>query len=183
MAASCKAIALAVMGLTLVSGTAAQSALQDRDRASESAVVVERDAAADAKTNTKEWQRQHRASKILGTDVHDMKGEKIGSVRDIVIDPKTGSIDYAVVSVGGIMGVGSKYFAVPWKAMRLTDNAKNYALNVDREVLKAASGFDKERWPDMANQDWAHDVERYWQNQRSTGASDRPREESGSPSR
>lgn len=186
MKKSCKVIALAMFGLSVANGAVAQSATQERERERSEgrAVVVERErSAAGAKTDTREWERQHRASKIMGTDVHDMKGEKIGSVRDIVIDPKTGNIDYAVVSFGGIMGVGSKYFAVPWKSMRPTDDARNYALNVDREALKTAPGFDKDRWPDMANQDWANDVERYWQNRRSTGASDSPREESGRPSR
>lgn len=186
MKKSCKAIALAVFGLSLANGAGAQSAVQERERerSAERAVVIERGATTSAKASEKEWERQHRASKIMGTDVHDMKGEKIGSVRDIVINPKTGNIDYAVVSFGGVMGVGSKYFAVPWKAMRPTDDAKNYALNVDREALKAAPGFDKDRWPDMANQDWANDVERYWQNRRSAGSPDASREErSGSPSR
>lgn len=184
MAESCKAIALAVLGLSLVvSDAAAQNAATDKQGASENAAAIERDAAAGAKTNTKEWERQHRASKILGTDVHDLKGEKIGSVHDIVIDPRTANIDYVVVSFGGIMGIGSKYFAVPWKAMRLTEDAKYYVLNVDREMLKTASGFDKERWPDMANQDWANGVEKDWQDPRSTGASGTPREESGSPPR
>jgi sporulation protein YlmC with PRC-barrel domain len=181
MKEACKAISLAVIGLFLANGALAQSTAQERRSSDRDTAVMRRDAGAAA---TKEWEQQHRASKIMGTDVYDMKGEKIGSVRDIVVDPRTGNINYAVVSFGGVMGVGGKYFAVPWKSMRPTEDAKNYALNVDREALKVAPGFDKDHWPDMANQQWATDVERYWQSRQSTGSSDTSRgERSGRESR
>lgn len=175
---SFKPVMLAIASLLLANGAFAQSKAEERRASSHDKAVMERKVTVAA---TKEWEQQHRASKIIGTDVHDMKGEKIGSVRDIVIDPRTGNINYAVVSFGGMMGVGGKYFAVPWKSMHPTEDAKNYALNVDREALKIAPGFDKDHWPDMANQQWTTDVERYWQNRQSTGTSERSRGASGRP--
>lgn len=125
---------------------------------------------APQRADERAWERQHRASKIIGTDVHDLQGKKVGEVRDVVIDPQQGNIEYAVVSFGGVMGVGSKYFAVPWKSLQATSDASRYMLNVDKDALKAAPGFDKNRWPDMANQQWKSEVERYWQG-RSAGTS------------
>lgn len=172
----CKSIMMAVIGLSLAGSVAAQSVTRERESRN---APVARSSVAD----TKDWAQQHRVSKIMGTDVYDMQGKKIGSVRDVVIDPQTGNINYAVVSFGGVMGVGGKYFAVPWKSLQATNDAKNYALNVDREALKTAPGFDKDHWPDMANQQWASDVERYWQSRQSSGTSESPRDASGRPAR
>ncbi len=172
MKRSCKAISLAVLGLSLAGGVFAQSTTAEREPSSREPASRRADTAPSGMSvaATKDWEKQHRASKIIGTDVYDMQGKEIGEVKDIVIDPKSGNINYAVVSFGGVMGVGGKYFAVPWKSIQATEDAKNYALNVDRDALKAAPGFDKEHWPDMADQSWAADVERYWQDRRSTGS-------------
>ena len=180
MKRSCKTISLAVLSLSLAGGAYAQSTTAEREPSSRRADTAPSDMSAAA---TKDWEKQHRASKIIGTDVYDMQGKEIGEVKDIVIDPKSGNINYAVVSFGGVMGVGGKYFAVPWKSIQATRDAKNYALNVDRDALKAAPGFDKEHWPDMANQDWAADVERYWQDRRSTGSPGTSEGASGAPQR
>ena len=177
-----KTIMLAVFSLSLAGGALAQSTADSPSSGARSGTAA-RSTAGSSTASAADWGRQHRASKIIGTDVHDMQGKKIGAVRDIVVDPQTGNINYAVVSFGGVMGVGGKYFAVPWKSLQATADAKNYALNVDREALKAAPGFDKDHWPDMANQQWASDVERYWQSRQSTGNSDTSRGASGNQPR
>ena len=60
------------------------------------------------------WQRTHRASKIIGTEVRNADGKKIGTVKDLVIDdPQSGRISQVVIAVGGVLGVGDKLFAVP----------------------------------------------------------------------
>lgn len=177
-----KTIMLAVFSLSLASSAFAQGTSYDTPSSSGRAGTAAR-SMGNPGASAADWARQHRASKIMGTDVYDLQGKKIGAVRDIVVDPQTGNINYAVVSFGGVMGVGGKYFAVPWKSLQTTADAKNYALNIDRDALKSAPGFDKDHWPDMANQQWVSDVERYWQSRQSTGASDTSRGASGSPSR
>ncbi|HYD80471.1 MAG TPA: PRC-barrel domain-containing protein [Paucimonas sp.] len=105
-----------------------------------------------------------RASKLIGTDVVDAQGRKIGDIQDIVLDRTRGQVAYAVVSFGGTLGVGSKYFAIPWQALR-PDAEDKLVLNVDREKLRNAPGFDKDRWPDMASEQWNTETARYY-NQR-----------------
>jgi sporulation protein YlmC with PRC-barrel domain len=105
----------------------------------------------------------HRASKIIGYDVENPQGQDLGKVEDIVIDPADGRIAYAVLSFGGFLGLGEKYFAIPWSALApKTGDDKTYVLNVDKEKLKNAPGFDKTNWPDMANPNWATDIDRYY---------------------
>ena len=106
-----------------------------------------------------------RASKLIGTDVVDTQGKKIGDVKDVVLDKSRGQVAYAVVSFGGTLGVGSKYFAIPWKSLQPNPDNDKLVLNVDREKLKNAPGFDKDHWPDMASAQWNADTYRYY-NQR-----------------
>lgn len=174
MKESRNAILLALLSLALAGGAIAAGDKQSAGGTSAGATASGSSAAmqqnAPQRADERTWERQHRASKIIGTDVYDLQDKKVGEVRDVVIDPRQGNIEYAVVSFGGVMGVGSKYFAVPWKSLQATSDASRYMLNVDKEALKTAPGFDKNRWPDMANQQWKSEVERYWQG-RAAGAS------------
>lgn len=92
-----------------------------------------------------------RASKIIGTDVKNPKGENLGDIKDLVLDPESGQIVYAVVSYGGVLGMGSKLFAIPWSVLRWIRDKDYYVLDMDKETLKKAPGFDKKHWPDSSN--------------------------------
>ena len=91
------------------------------------------------------------ASSLDGNDVKNAKGEKLGHVRDIMIDSSNHNIAYYVLSFGGILGMGDKLFAIPPEAMSLDQKEKCFTLNIDKERFKASEGFDKDQWPDFAN--------------------------------
>lgn len=88
-----------------------------------------------------------RATKIIGTDVKNMKGEDLGDVKDLVLNPMRGNVVYVVVSYGGLLGMGDKLFAIPWSALRWSTDQDYYVLNMDKEALKNAPGFDEDHWP------------------------------------
>ena len=111
--------------------------------------------------DAKSWERTHRVSKIIGTDVVNPKGEKIGDVEDIVLDAK-GNVAYAVVSTGGFLGVGDKMHAVPWSAIRTTTGTDNFMLDVDKDRLRSAPGFDQSSWPNVNDPKWSNDNRRYF---------------------
>jgi len=67
-----------------------------------------------------------------------------------------------VLSFGGFLGIADKLFAVPWKALKLDTENKRFILNVDKERLEAAPGFDKDAWPTMADETWARTVHVYY---------------------
>lgn len=123
--------------------------------------------------------KMDRASKIIGMDVKNPQGESLGDIKDIAIDENTGRIAYAVLGAGGILGIGEKYFAIPWKALSTSASGDNLVLNVDKEKLKNAPGFAKNNWPDFANQQWGSEVHRYygvtpyWEETPSSGAPQR----------
>ena len=107
-----------------------------------------------------------KASELIGCAITNSKNESLGEIQDIVLDGTSQRIAYAVVGFGGFLGMGEKYFALPWRlfefAQRGSDTLPRATLGLDREALKAAPGFDKSNWPDMANPSWAGKVDEYY---------------------
>ena len=68
-----------------------------------------------------------------------------------MIDLDRGRIAYAVLSFGGFLGMGDKLFAIPWQAFSVDTGKKRLVLNIKKELLEKAPGFDKNKWPDMAD--------------------------------
>lgn len=96
----------------------------------------------------------NRASKLVGMDVENRSGEKLGKIEDLVVDMNTGRISYAVLSVGGFLGVGEKYIAVPPSAFEFSAHDKKLVLNADKAKLERAHGFAKNNWPSVENPEW-----------------------------
>ncbi len=108
-----------------------------------------------------------RASKLIGTAVMNESEENLGKIEEIVLNPHEGTVNYAVLSFGGFLGMGDKWFAVPWKSLNLRydNDAKDkfhFVLNVSKERLKNAPGFDKNHFPDVADPKWALEFEDYY---------------------
>jgi sporulation protein YlmC with PRC-barrel domain len=102
------------------------------------------------------------ASTLNGDTVCNAQGEDLGEIREIMLDTETGRVAYAVMSFGGFLGMGDKLFAVPWAALRLNPNTQRFVLDVDRERLERAPGFDKAKWPMMADLAWAAEIHSYY---------------------
>lgn len=106
------------------------------------------------------------ASTLEGDDVVNTQGENLGEIKEIMIDVQSGRVAYAVLSSGGLLGIGDKLFAIPWSALTLDVNRECFVLDVDKDRLKAAPGFDKDHWPSMADVTWANEVHDYYGQQR-----------------
>ena len=91
------------------------------------------------------------ANRLIGDPVVNRKGEKLGKIEDLVIHPKGFCVEYAVLSFGGFLGMGDKRFAVPLEALKLSSQDRKFILDVDKERLKAAPGFDKDKPPDVSD--------------------------------
>ncbi|HMZ54579.1 MAG TPA: PRC-barrel domain-containing protein [Nitrospira sp.] len=102
------------------------------------------------------------ASTIEGLPVHNQAGEDLGEIHALMIDLENGRIAYAVLSFGGFLGLGDKLFALPWEALTLSAGGDFFILNVARERLEQGEGFDKDRWPDMADTAWGERLHTYY---------------------
>lgn len=102
------------------------------------------------------------ADTITGDDVCNLKKEKLGKIHSIMFDMTEGKIRYIVLSSGGFLGMGDRYFAIPWKALTLDKDNKQFLLDVEVERLKGAPGFSKDEWPNMADTTWNSSVDSYF---------------------
>lgn len=91
--------------------------------------------------------KMNKASKLIGMDVHNAQNQKLGSIEDLALDLQSGKIGYAVLSVGGFLGLGDKYIAVPIDQLRPAPNGDGLVLNVDKSQIQNAPGFAKTEWP------------------------------------
>jgi sporulation protein YlmC with PRC-barrel domain len=90
------------------------------------------------------------ASKVNGTAVYDMKGERLGSVEDIMIDKTAGQVNYAVLSFGGFLGIGSEYYPLPWRKLTYDTSLGGFRVDIARETLEGAPRYER----DSAWSDW-----------------------------
>ena len=102
------------------------------------------------------------AQTLAGNDVYNLENEKVGDIEDIMLDMRSGRVRYAVLSFGGFLGMGGKLFAVPWTALELDTKNKRFVLDVGKARLQSAPGFDKDNWPNMADQSWARAVHAFY---------------------
>jgi sporulation protein YlmC with PRC-barrel domain len=102
------------------------------------------------------------ADTLLGEDVVNGNDEDLGDIKEIMLDMQSGQVAYAVLAFGGFLGMGEKLFAVPWQALHLDTANKRFVLDVEKERLKSAPGFDKDDWPDMSDPQWAGQLHTFY---------------------
>jgi len=102
------------------------------------------------------------ADTLEGDRVVNAEGEDLGTIQDIMIDVQRGCVAYAVMSRGGILGLGDKLYAIPWSAMTLDADRKRFVLDAAKERFDQAPGFDKDHWPSMADSRWAGQVHEFY---------------------
>ncbi|CAN5596489.1 hypothetical protein BH10PLA1_BH10PLA1_14680 [soil metagenome] len=108
------------------------------------------------------WAR--RASAVIGADVRSPANENLGDIEDLVINTHTGVVQYAVLSFGGVMGLGDKLFAIPMGSLQTKADDDKFVLDVPKDRLKAAPGFNKDNWPDFADAQFRSNVDQYYNN-------------------
>jgi sporulation protein YlmC with PRC-barrel domain len=99
---------------------------------------------------------------LLGEKVVNAYDIELGDIKELMLDMQTGQVAYAVLAFGGFMGMGEKLFAVPWQKLHLDTANKRFVLDVDKDRLKTAPGFNKDAWPNMADVQWASEIHSFY---------------------
>lgn len=109
--------------------------------------------------------RPVRASKVIGAKVMNEDKTNLGTVDDIVMD-EHGKARFIVVAHGGTLGVGTKYTAVPFRAVDVHAKADSderwVQLNVSPQVLEKAPNFTSDKWPDFSDAEWGKRTETFF---------------------
>ena len=109
------------------------------------------------------------AATLSGYLVRNPEGEDLGCIEELMVDPDSGKVVYAVVSLGAYLGEGGRLFAIPWRMLALNANERVFVLETARDKLENAPWFSEDNWPDFADADWGHRVhthfglQPYWQ--------------------
>jgi sporulation protein YlmC with PRC-barrel domain len=82
------------------------------------------------------------ASKVRGTAVYSDSGDKIGTVEDVVLDKQSNQIMFAALGFGGVLGIGEKYYPVPWSLLDYDENKGGYVVPLDKDRLENAPAYD-----------------------------------------
>lgn len=111
-----------------------------------------------------EYSQVLSATAIIGNKVVNVSGETLGNIKELMIDLQDGQVAYAVLSFGGFLGLGDKLFAIPLEALTFDQKEQTAVLDVEKEVLQNAPGFDKDHWPDNAQYEagWLLDIYEYY---------------------
>jgi sporulation protein YlmC with PRC-barrel domain len=103
------------------------------------------------------------ADKVEGTAVYNMAGEKVGTIKNIMIDKLSGKVVYATMASGGVLGVGTKYYALPWNVLKYNTDLGGYQLDIDREKLEAGpAATEEELTQKLQDKDWGRKVYDYY---------------------
>jgi sporulation protein YlmC with PRC-barrel domain len=84
------------------------------------------------------------SDRVEGTLVRRSDGTKVGTIERLMIDKVSGTVGYAVLSFGGLMGIGAKHIPVPWDRMKYGVALDAYEINLsDEELSRAYEAFDR----------------------------------------
>lgn len=103
------------------------------------------------------------AGTLTGTPIRNSVGEDLGKIEELMIDLEEGRISYAVVSFGGFLGINTKFFAIPWGLLAVDTDQECVILDIEKEVLENAPGFDKNDWPDLPTREWLANIYLYYE--------------------
>jgi hypothetical protein len=106
--------------------------------------------------------RPMRANVVIGSDIRNPKDEKLGEIKDIVLDPVQQSIAYVLASRGGFLGIGETLVAVRWKDIRVTEDHELYVLNIPKSAFDQAPAVDRASFEKTADPSWRQELDRFW---------------------
>jgi len=102
------------------------------------------------------------SDKVEGTAVYNANGERLGSIYNVMIEKRSGRVAYAILSVGGFLGIGEEYHPLPWSVLTYDTSLGGYRVDLDRKQLEGAPRFPRGGEPDWSNRRYYEDLNRYY---------------------
>lgn len=102
------------------------------------------------------------AKKVEGTDVFNIGGDRIGSIRDLMIDKQSGQIAYAIMAFGGFMGIWDSYHPVPWPLLRYNINLGGYVADIKMSDLEDAPSYPTGTEPAWGDAEYQRKIQQHY---------------------
>lgn len=90
---------------------------------------------------TDETNRLIASNKVEGTNVYNPGAEKLGSIYNFMVEKRSGKVEYAVLQFGGLFGLGSDYYPLPWDVLTYDTRQGGYVVNLDKSVIEGAPHY------------------------------------------
>ena len=90
------------------------------------------------------------SSKVEGTAVYDRDCSRMGTIHNFMVNKRSGRVDYAVLSFGGFLGMGTRYYPLPWDMLEYDTSQGGYAVDMDEDDLEEAPSFRSGEEPDFS---------------------------------
>lgn len=116
---------------------------------------------ADTQIATDETQHLIASNKVEGTAVYNRDSEKLGSIYNFMVDKQSGKVEYAVLQFGGIFGLGSDYYPLPWDVLDYDTSQGGYVVSLDKSVLEKAPRYTEASQPSF-DRDYGREVYGYY---------------------
>ena len=102
------------------------------------------------------------AHKVGGTVVYGAGGNRLGTIETLMIDKVRGTVEYAVLAYGGVLGFGARHYPLPWQQLRYDVGLSGYVVGLAEEELREAPSYAPEEHVDLADADWGERVHSYY---------------------
>ena len=110
---------------------------------------------------TDETDRLVASNKVEGTAVYNRDGEKLGSIYNFMVEKRSGKVEYAVLQFGGLFGLGSDYYPLPWDMLTYDTSQGGYAVSLDKAMLEKAPRYTEDAQPQF-DRDYGREVYGYY---------------------
>ncbi|EJU14606.1 PRC-barrel domain-containing protein [Sphingomonas sp. LH128] len=115
----------------------------------------------DNRIATDETNRLIASNKVEGTAVYNRDNEKLGSIYNFMVDKRSGKAEYAVLQFGGLFGLGSDYYPLPWDVLTYEANQGGYVVDLDKSLLEKAPRYSSDKEPAF-DDDYGREVYGYY---------------------
>lgn len=116
---------------------------------------------AETDVATDETTRLIASNKVEGTTVYNAQGDKLGSIYNFMVNKRSGQVEYAVLTFGGLFGLGADYYPLPWSVLTYDTNQGGYVINLDKSLLEKAPRYGNADEPEF-DRDYGREVYGYY---------------------
>jgi hypothetical protein len=109
-----------------------------------------------------ETDRLISSEKVDGTAAYDRSGERLGTVHHLMLDKRSGHVEYAVMSFGGFLGIGEDYTPLPWRSLTYDPRLGGYRVDIDRNRLEQAPRYERDALPNWSDRAYRERIDTYW---------------------
>ncbi|HEY0115890.1 MAG TPA: PRC-barrel domain-containing protein [Allosphingosinicella sp.] len=89
------------------------------------------------------------SNKVEGTAVYSRSGSRLGSIYNFMVDKRSGKVEYAVMTYGGFLGMGTRYYPLPWDILEYDTRLGGYRVDMLERDLERAPSFDRDSEPEF----------------------------------